>query len=59
MSPPTLKRTTLAYAAAHGLAEVYTWTQQNNADMRRLNERLGYVMRQQSYTMRRRPPVTV
>ena len=49
----TLKRTTLAYAAAHGLAEVYTWTQQNNADMRRLNERLGYVMRQQSYTMRR------
>ena len=48
-----LKRTTLAYAAAHGLAEVYTWTQQNNADMRRLNERLGYVMRQQSFTMRR------
>jgi mycothiol synthase len=48
-----LKRTTLAYAAAHGVAEVYTWTQQNNADMRRLNERLGYVMRQQSYMMRR------
>jgi mycothiol synthase len=48
-----LKRTTLAHAAAHGLTEVYTWTQQNNADMRRLNERLGYVTRQQSYTMRR------
>lgn len=54
-----LKRTTLAYAAAHGLAEVYTWTQQNNADMRRLNERLGYVMRQQSFTMKATPPVTV
>ena len=48
-----LKRTTLAHAATHGLTEVYTWTQQNNADMRRLNERLGYVTRQQSYTMRR------
>jgi mycothiol synthase len=48
-----LKRTTLAHAAATGLTEVYTWTQQNNADMRRLNERLGYVTRQQSYTMRR------
>jgi mycothiol synthase len=51
-----LKRTTLAHAANNGLTEVYTWTQQNNADMRRLNERLGYVTRQQSYTMRRMLP---
>jgi mycothiol synthase len=54
-----LKRTTLAYAAEHGLAEVYTWTQKNNADMRRLNERLGYVARSQSITMRATPPITV
>lgn len=55
----TLKRKTLAHAAARGLTEVYTWTQDNNADMRRLNERLGYVTRLQSYTMRATPPVVV
>ena len=55
----TLKRWTLAHAAARGLTEVYTWTQQHNADMRRLNERLGYVPRQQSHTMRATPPVIV
>jgi mycothiol synthase len=54
-----LKRTTLHHAATHGIAEVYTWTQKNNADMRRLNERLGYVTRQQSFTMRATPPLTV
>ncbi|HUG29460.1 MAG TPA: GNAT family N-acetyltransferase [Candidatus Limnocylindria bacterium] len=32
-----LKRTTLVFAAANGIREVYTWTQQGNADMRRLN----------------------
>jgi GNAT superfamily N-acetyltransferase len=37
-----LKRHCLAWAAANGLAEVYTWTQRNNADMRRLNEHLGF-----------------
>ncbi len=37
-----LKRLTLAAAAEHGIREVYTWTQQGNADMRALNERLGY-----------------
>lgn len=37
-----LKRQTLAWAAENGLTEVYTWTQKNNADMRRLNEHLGY-----------------
>jgi GNAT superfamily N-acetyltransferase len=48
----TLKRTTLAWAAEHGLTEVYTWTQKGNADMRRLNEHLGYTTRLQSFTMR-------
>jgi len=47
-----LKRWTLAWAAAHGIREVYTWTQAGNADMRRLNEHLGYVTRFQSFTMR-------
>ena len=37
-----LKRSTLAWAAGHGIAEVYTWTQQGNARMRAVNERLGY-----------------
>ncbi|TDD20154.1 GNAT family N-acetyltransferase [Kribbella turkmenica] len=38
----TLKRTSLAWAAEHGITEVYTWTQQGNDDMRRLNEHLGF-----------------
>jgi GNAT superfamily N-acetyltransferase len=37
-----LKRRTLRWAAEHGIREVYTWTQDGNADMRRLNEHLGY-----------------
>jgi GNAT superfamily N-acetyltransferase len=41
----TLKRMTLWWAARHGLRELYTWTQQGNADMRRLNERLGFTYR--------------
>jgi mycothiol synthase len=55
----TLKRMTLALAAERGLREVYTWTQKNNADMRRLNEHLGYVTRLQSFTMRAELPLTV
>ena len=46
-----LKRTSLAWAAAHGLTEVYTWTQRGNADMRQLNERLGYLTRTISVTV--------
>lgn len=37
-----LKRQCLAWAASNGLTELYTWTQKNNADMRRLNEHLGF-----------------
>jgi GNAT superfamily N-acetyltransferase len=47
-----LKRLTLATAARHGIREVYTWTQRDNADMRALNERLGYVTRSESVTVR-------
>jgi mycothiol synthase len=37
-----LKRLTMTWAAQHGIAEIYTWTQQGNGDMRAVNERLGY-----------------
>ena len=47
-----LKRVTLAFAAEHGIREVYTWTQRDNHDMRALNERLGYVTRAESITVR-------
>ena len=48
-----LKRTCLAWAAEHDLTEVTTWTQQHNAGMRALNERLGYTHRQVSISMQR------
>ncbi len=47
-----LKRATLAFAAAHGVGEVYTWTQRGNDDMRRLNERLGYIYRGENIRLR-------
>jgi mycothiol synthase len=47
-----LKRLTLHFAAEHGVSEVYTWTQRENADMRALNERLGYVYGAESITVR-------
>jgi len=37
-----LKLLTLAWAAEHGVTEVYTWTQDGNGAMRSLNTRLGY-----------------
>jgi mycothiol synthase len=46
-----LKRMELAWAAANGFREVVTWTQRGNDAMRRLNERLGYVRREESVTM--------
>ncbi|MEV6285219.1 GNAT family N-acetyltransferase [Kribbella sp. NPDC051770] len=38
----TLKRTSMAWAAGHGITEIYTWTQRGNHAMRRLNEQLGF-----------------
>lgn len=38
----TLKRTSMAWAAEHGITEIYTWTQEGNENMRRLNEHLGF-----------------
>jgi mycothiol synthase len=37
-----LKRSTLAWAAEHGIEEIYTWTQTGNDAMRAVNEHLGY-----------------
>ena len=47
-----LKRAELAWAAANGLREVYTWTQRGNEGMRAVNEQLGYVYRHVDLTMR-------
>jgi len=54
-----LKRTTLSFAARHGIREVYTWTQRGNDDMRQLNERLGYTARGESITVRASLPLTL
>jgi mycothiol synthase len=47
-----IKRAKLSWAAANGIAEIVTWTQRGNEGMRRLNERLGYVYRSVSITVR-------
>jgi GNAT superfamily N-acetyltransferase len=54
-----LKRTTLAWASRNGIREVYTWTQRGNADMRQLNEHLGYVTRSESLSMRATLPLNI
>jgi GNAT superfamily N-acetyltransferase len=54
----TLKRCTLAWAADHGLREVYTWTQRGNDDMRALNTHLGFSTRTESLTMHATLPLT-
>ena len=52
-----LKQTALAFAAANGVRNIYTWTQTGNQDMRALNERLGYVYRGVSITVRADLPI--
>jgi mycothiol synthase len=52
-----LKETTIAWAAAHGIREIYTWTQTGNENMREVNERLGYVSRDLSISVRRKLPL--
>jgi len=53
----TLKRWTHAWAADHGIQELYTWTQRGNDDMRRLNAHLGYRTRTESITVRAQLPL--
>ena len=52
-----LKRRTLQWAAAHGLSELYTWTQVRNTPMLRLNEQLGYVVGKTSVSLERPLPL--
>lgn len=52
-----LKRTALAWAASHGLHEVYTWTQRGNDDMRALNTHLGFFTRTESLSMQASLPL--
>jgi mycothiol synthase len=47
-----LKRAELAWASAHGIREIVTWTQRGNDGMRAANERLGYVYRSVSVNVR-------
>jgi len=52
-----LKETTIAWASDRGLREIYTWTQTGNENMRSVNERLGYVTRTVSISLRRPLPL--
>ncbi|WP_432876304.1 GNAT family N-acetyltransferase [Kribbella sp. CA-245084] len=54
----TLKRTSMAWAADHGITEIYTWTQRGNDSMRRLNEHLGFTYGIVSLTLRAPLPLT-
>ena len=52
-----LKETATAWAAEHGIREIYTWTQTGNENMRAVNERLGFVTRATSISVRRALPL--
>ena len=52
-----LKETTIAWASERVLTEIYTWTQTGNENMRAVNERLGYVTRTTSVSLRRPLPL--
>jgi GNAT superfamily N-acetyltransferase len=52
-----LKESTIAWAAEHGIREVYTWTQTGNENMQEVNARLGYVTRDISINVRRELPL--
>lgn len=52
-----LKIRTLEWAATHDVDEVYTWTQDGNAAMRGLNERLGYRTSRTSVSVSRPLPL--
>ena len=52
-----LKLATIAWASEQGLTEVYTWTQTGNENMRVVNEKLGYVTRMTSISVRRELPL--
>ena len=53
-----LKLRALAWAAAHDIDQLYTWTQSGNAAMRTLNERLGYTTSRTSISVARTLPLS-
>ncbi|GAB2655509.1 GNAT family N-acetyltransferase [Kribbella swartbergensis] len=53
----TLKRASMAWAAEHGISELYTWTQQGNENMRRLNEHLGFTYGAVAISVRAKLPL--
>jgi GNAT superfamily N-acetyltransferase len=52
-----LKETTIAWASERGIREIYTWTQTGNENMQAVNEKLGYVTRAVSISLRRSLPL--
>jgi mycothiol synthase len=54
-----LKQQTIAWASARGVRELYTWTQDVNEGMRRVNERLGYERRGLGIFLRADLPLSV
>jgi mycothiol synthase len=52
-----LKQSVIAWASTNGIRELYTWTQEDNENMREVNARLGYVPREVSVTLRRTLPL--
>jgi GNAT superfamily N-acetyltransferase len=54
-----LKQESIAFASARGVRELYTWTQDVNAGMRHVNERLGYVPRGIGIFLRAELPLSV
>jgi GNAT superfamily N-acetyltransferase len=52
-----LKETTIAWASANGIRELYTWTQDGNENMRGVNQRLGYGTRNIDVSFRRPLPL--
>jgi GNAT superfamily N-acetyltransferase len=54
-----LKQESIAFASARGVRELYTWTQDVNAGMRHVNERLGYVPRGRGIFLRAELPLSL
>ena len=52
-----MKETTIVFASDRGLHEIYTWTQTGNENMRAVNEKLGYITRDISISVRRKLPL--
>jgi mycothiol synthase len=52
-----LKETSIAWASANGIREIYTWTQTGNENMQAVNAKLGFVTGHVSISLRRPLPL--